>query len=267
MRQSEFRVREMFAESDMDARETEPLVERLSELDRLVDDTVRPGPDLAALIAGMVASATVTPFRRRHARVLVAAAVAFGTVGAGGIAAAANELPPAAQRVVADFSEQYLPFTIPGPEARTSEDVEVTDPTPAPEVSDDGQDRPVEPAATPEATPTPGTQAPAKTPRAKPSKAPSPSTPPAPTSAPVEPEPAPTPSAPTGEATEGSAPVDGSDASAGGEVEPEPATSADAEAAPTPSEPSSSPSPGDSEVNTRPWDGGESGEPSPSPSP
>lgn len=263
MRESEARVREMLAESDIDAREAEPLVERLSELDRLVDETVRePGPELAALIAGLVTSAAVTPFRRRHARVLVAAAVAFGTVGVGGIAAAANELPPGAQRVVADFSLRYLPFTIPGPEAREDEvDLDATDPTPSPAVSEEGQARPVEPAETPEASPMQRPQAPAQTPGTVPEKAPSP--PPAP--APVEPQPAPTPTAPTDEATEGGAPVEGSDTSAG--EEPEPTTSPDAEAAPTPSEPSSSPSPGDSEVNTRPWDGGESGVPSPSPSP
>lgn len=113
MTQSERRVRDLLAESDI-TDESEDLVTTLLTLEEsLLEEAPAPSPELAALLANP--RGTVTPLHRRSGRVLIAGAVAFGTVAAGGLAAAANELPPGAQGLVADFSQRYLPFELPEP--------------------------------------------------------------------------------------------------------------------------------------------------------
>jgi len=79
-----------------------------------------PGPELATLLAGdPAARPVVVPFRppasrrRRLATGLAAAALTGVTLT--GVAAAANELPAPVQRLVAHFSETFLPFDLPRP--------------------------------------------------------------------------------------------------------------------------------------------------------
>ncbi|MGZ4438267.1 MAG: hypothetical protein ACXVW6_11530 [Nocardioidaceae bacterium] len=80
-----------------------------------------PGPDLATLLGVPAAGAPTTlaegavvrPFRRRV--VAGAGALALAVVAATGVAAAANELPSDAQRIVSRLSEHFLPFTFPAP--------------------------------------------------------------------------------------------------------------------------------------------------------
>ncbi len=100
----------------------------------------RPSPALAALLSG----ATTRPARGRVLvlrRRVVAGATALGLAAAGatGVAAAANELPDGAQRLVARFSEHFLPFAFPPPErqrplrpAAVPQDPDQDDTTPAP---------------------------------------------------------------------------------------------------------------------------------------
>jgi hypothetical protein len=125
MMRPEDRAREMLAESRIPEAGSTRLLESLTELGRSVDEVEPlPGPELASLMARTSRGAT-GPSRRRRARLMVATAVAVGTVGAGGLAAAANELPDGAQDLVANFSERYLPFDLPrsgaagtGPDSR-----------------------------------------------------------------------------------------------------------------------------------------------------
>ena len=117
MTETEARVREMLAESDIDGEGLDELFACLVGLECYVDETApEPSPELAALMAGLASNVVVVPIRRRRGRLFIAGAAAFGTVAAGGIAAAANELPPAAQTIVAEFSEEFLPFELPRPE-------------------------------------------------------------------------------------------------------------------------------------------------------
>jgi hypothetical protein len=115
---AEERAREMLAESGIPEPGSTRLLDSLTELGFSVDEIEppQPGPELASLMA-RASRGTVVPFRRRSASLAVAAAVTLGTVGAGGLAAAANELPHGAQDLVAKFSEQYLPFELPRPDA------------------------------------------------------------------------------------------------------------------------------------------------------
>jgi hypothetical protein len=109
MMRPEDRAREMLAESGIPEAGSTRLMESLTALGRSVDEVVPlPGPELTALM-----TSAAGPSRRRRARLMVATAVALGTVGAGGFAAAANELPDGAQNIVAAFSERYLPFDLP----------------------------------------------------------------------------------------------------------------------------------------------------------
>ena len=130
---TENRVRELLAESGITGPDTDELATRLSALEQYVDDTPpEPSPQLAALMAGKVTAAVVTPFSRRRGRVLVASLVAVGAVGAGGIAAAANELPAPAQDIVAELSERYLPFSLPRPTPAAVEEAPASDGGPDP---------------------------------------------------------------------------------------------------------------------------------------
>jgi hypothetical protein len=118
----EDRAREMLAESGIPEAGSTRLVESLSALARSLDEVEpSPGPELTSVMAG-AARGAVVPFRRRRARLMVATAVALSTVGAGGVVAAANELPEGAQNLVARFSERYLPFDLPPAEPRPVDD-------------------------------------------------------------------------------------------------------------------------------------------------
>lgn len=185
MTHSEERLREMLAESGIADEGSERLLECLATLERNVDDTPpEPGPELAALMARAGTAVRTTVLSRRRGRVLVAGAVAFGTVAAGGIAAAANELPPDAQRLVAEFSERYLPFELPRPDVRPESREEDEPEQPVTTWQDQGDDvpSPVLPGSTP-TTPAKSAEA---SPRTEPT--PEPSTLPTPTSS-VLPEP------------------------------------------------------------------------------
>ena len=109
----------------------------------------RPSPALAALLSGAAtppARGRVLLLRRR----VVAGATALGLAAAGatGVAAAANELPDGAQRLVARFSEHFLPFAFPPPErerplrpAAVPPDPDQDDTTPAAPRSDSTVER------------------------------------------------------------------------------------------------------------------------------
>lgn len=70
-----------------------------------------PSPELAALLAG---AAPLGPTRRRRHRraVLVSAAVAAAVVASTGVAAARNDLPAPAQRLVSTVVDRLTPFHI-----------------------------------------------------------------------------------------------------------------------------------------------------------
>ena len=159
------RAREMLEQSGIPEEGSDQLIECLTALERSVPDTApEPGPELAALMARTSRAVVVAPFARRRRRLLIAGAVAFGTVAAGGIAAAANELPSGAQDVVAEFSERFLPFDLPRPEVRR------------PDRGDDGS--PEQPIVPVDATPglqTPGGEDPSITPTEGPTSGASPS--------------------------------------------------------------------------------------------
>ena len=167
------RAQEMLEQSGIPEEGSEQLIECLAALERSVPDTApEPGPELAALMARTSKAVVVAPFARRRRRLLIAGAVAFGTVAAGGIAAAANELPSGAQDVVAEFSERFLPFDLPRPDPRR------------PDRGDDDSPE-QEPIVPVDATPglqTPGSEDPSIAPTERPTSAASPST--APSSAP-----------------------------------------------------------------------------------
>lgn len=278
MTDTELRVRDMLAESGIEGEGCEEIVERLVSLERYVDDAPpEPSPELAALMAGMARTVVTAPFARRRSRMLIAGAVAFGTVAAGGIAAAANELPPAAQSLVAELSERYLPFVLPHPDARRAPQQDEPGSTPATEGTD-----PEPGAGTPGTTPG---GAPSATETADPTPQPSTSASPAPSGLPTPGTAEPTPSAgPTGIPEPSLAPSPGTDGAttdpqAGESVVPSPSAgeSTGSEAGPEasdPAEPSAgtSPSPtantrteGDKEPSTAPSTSPSAGsDPSPS---
>ncbi|MGN6782347.1 MAG: hypothetical protein ACTHJH_12660 [Marmoricola sp.] len=147
-----------------------------------------PSGDLAALLAGRRAAGLDTPVLRvpggaragRRRRAALAAGGLVIALAAGTGAAAADVLPDPVQRVVARFSEHFLPFDLPAP-APTAPG------TPAP--------------ADPAATPTPARPSPPTTPEGRSTATPAP----APPGATRHPEPSPhasrpgspTPGAPT----------------------------------------------------------------------
>jgi len=108
----------MIEESGLDSFESEDLAAFLTMLESLVDESVpEPSPALAAMLSGGAAEAGVSSLAaRRHQNALAAAALALTGIVATGVAAAANDLPPAVQRVVAEFSQSFLPFGFPYPE-------------------------------------------------------------------------------------------------------------------------------------------------------
>jgi hypothetical protein len=190
MTRSEQRVRDLLAESGI-TDESEELVATLLSLEEgLPEAAPEPSPELAALFANPGRSASVSPLRRRPAGILVAGAVAFSTVTAGGLAAAANELPPGAQSIVADFSERYLPFELPQPtelpDAQSGGAVERAPSQPDDPQAPAGQDAGGDPAVVPaEGDPQEQPQAPAASSPSPSSRAPA-------TPAPVETAPSPT---------------------------------------------------------------------------
>jgi hypothetical protein len=115
------RVREMLEESGMSGTDQE-LLELLVGLEQqYVDIPVpEPGPQLATLLGGGVTgSSMVRPLLGGRRGVVAAGALALSGLLTTGVAAA-NELPPPAQRWIAEFSERFLPFDLPGPEDRAS---------------------------------------------------------------------------------------------------------------------------------------------------
>jgi hypothetical protein len=243
----------MLAESGIPDVGQERLIECLTALERDVDQSAPvPGPELAALLGRSQKAAGPVPLPRRHRRVLVAGALAFGAVAAGGIAAAANELPPSAQDVVAEFSERFLPFELPRPEDRRPEPVEVDvpvpidvyEPAPGDVLAPESAGTPAPPSLTTPAIPTPSA---APSPSASPSDLPSPGLL-EPSGAGVVPSATPT-TEPDGEAAEEQAGTDdGPQAAPGDEVTTVPTTgesSPPASPAPAPA-PSAGPSAGSS---------------------
>jgi hypothetical protein len=111
-------VTQMLAESGLS--DDPGLTRILSDLHALTETPApAPGPGLAELLgpdeAGAGRAVVVPKLRRRV--VGGATALALGAVTATGVAAAANELPSGAQRVVAKISERFLPFDFPAPVA------------------------------------------------------------------------------------------------------------------------------------------------------
>jgi len=115
----------MIEESGLDPFESEELATFLMMLESLVDESApapAPTPALAAMLAGGatgVGASVVALAARRHQNALAAAVLAVTGIVATGAAAAANDLPSTAQRIVADFSQRFLPFDFPYPEERS----------------------------------------------------------------------------------------------------------------------------------------------------
>lgn len=248
------RAQEMLEQSGIPEEGSEQLIECLAALERSVPDTApEPGPELAALMARATKTAVVAPFARRRRRLLIAGAVAFGTVAAGGIAAAANELPSGAQDVVADFSERFLPFDLPRPDLRRPD-----------RGDDDSPDQePVVPVNETPGLQTPGSEDPSITPTDRPTSAASPST--APSSAPSS-SALPSPGAVDPTAGTELPPAPEGTAAPDEQVTEEP-TEGDPQAAPE-GDASSAPTSGDStDTGTDPGTDSGTTEPEPSPSP
>lgn len=116
-------VNAMVEEAGLDPFESEALATFLTSLESLVDESAPvPAPALARMLAGgptRGGAAVVRLAARRHRNALAAAALAVSGIVATGVAAAANDLPTTAQRVVAEFSQRFLPFDFPHPEERS----------------------------------------------------------------------------------------------------------------------------------------------------
>ena len=113
----------MMEESGLDPFESDELAAFLAMLGSLVPESAPvPSPALARLLAGGATSAgaAVVPLAaRRHQNAFAAVVLAVTGIVATGVAAAANDLPPTAQRMVAEFSDRFLPFDFPYPEERS----------------------------------------------------------------------------------------------------------------------------------------------------
>lgn len=146
------RVREMLEESGMSGTDQE-LLELLVGLEQQYVDipAPEPGPQLANLLGGgATGSSMVRPLLGGRRGVVAAGAIALSAVLTTGVAAA-NELPPPAQRWIAEFSERFLPFDLPGPEDTASGAGEhrgdADDRGPVDSRADSGEDRDDQPAA------------------------------------------------------------------------------------------------------------------------
>lgn len=256
----EARLREMLAESGIEDEGSDELVGCLRELERYVDETPpEPSPQLAAVMAGLARNVVTAPFGRRRTRLFIAGAAAFGTVAAGGIAAAAEVLPPAAQTIVAEFSEKYLPFELPHPDGqRQPRQSTPDDPVVTTDREDSGNEYDA-PVATPESN-----QTTAQEPTTEPSVAPTPSAEATPTAQPTE------GTEPTVSPTDPSVAPDPSDVPTDEVTDPEAGGSPSTDPSAEPSDPSAEPSPSSSPTptaNTRTESGDDpSSTPSSSPS-
>ena len=179
-----------------------PLLTALRDLEP--EHAPEPGPELARLLAAPAAPTRVGAGRRS----LVVAATVLGTsVTATGVAAAANELPEPAQRLVYQLSARYLPFEFPPPEP-VPESEPATQPLP-PAVEGPSGEGPA-PAASaetgivavgrPAGTPTAGPSAPPSAPPSSGAGMPTPTSSPAP-------EPTGFPAGEVAEPQEGAAPA------------------------------------------------------------
>lgn len=120
------RVRAMFEEAALPGGGDDELVDLLAGLEqRYVDDSApEPGPQLARLLDGGQPGEEGTRasrLSRRSRRFAAASALALSTVVGTGVAAAANELPPPAQRWVAELSERFLHVDLPRPATAPAE--------------------------------------------------------------------------------------------------------------------------------------------------
>jgi hypothetical protein len=201
-----------------------PLLTELRDLEP--EHAPEPGPELARLLAAPAAPTRVGAGRRS----LVVAATLLGTsMTATGVAAAANELPEPAQRLVSQLSERYLPFEFPPPEpAPEPESEPATEPLP-PAVEGPSGEGPAPagsaetgtlPVGRPTGTPTPSARS-----TATPSSG---AGTPTPTSSPA-PEPTGSPAGEVAGPPEGAAPAPGVPEETAGEATP----TADPSAAPT----------------------------------
>ena len=121
----------MIEESGLDAFESDELAAFLAMVGSLVDDGApTPSPALAKLLSGAAAGAgPISLAVRRHQNALAAAVLAVTGIVATEVAAAANDLPPPAQRIVADLSNRFLPFDFPYPGTRAENLTEQSDHT------------------------------------------------------------------------------------------------------------------------------------------
>jgi len=109
----------MIEESGLDLIESEELAAFLTMVGSMVESAPLPSPALAGLLSGGVAGTDVVSLSvRRHQNALAAAVLALSGIVVTGVAAAANDLPPTAQRLVAEFSQRFLPYDFPFPERR-----------------------------------------------------------------------------------------------------------------------------------------------------
>lgn len=106
-------IRDMIAESGLDAAEYADVAEALAALRSAVPtEAPAPSPELAGLLGGGV----VTQLRPRKHTTAVATGVAGALILLGGVAAASNNLPDPLQRFAHDVSHKVLPFEFPAPE-------------------------------------------------------------------------------------------------------------------------------------------------------
>lgn len=109
----------MIEESGLDPIESEQLAAFLTMVGSMVQSAPVPSAALASLLSGGAAgTAAVSLAARRHQNALAAAVLALSGIVVTGVAAAANDLPPTAQRLVAEFSQRFLPYDFPFPERR-----------------------------------------------------------------------------------------------------------------------------------------------------
>ncbi|MGZ4482947.1 MAG: hypothetical protein ACXVW8_01395, partial [Nocardioidaceae bacterium] len=113
-------VTQMLLESELEVDMYDEVAGLLDELRSLGDVAPLPSPELADLLAaGVTPVRTPGTHRRRPRKAVVAGLAALAVVGGTSAAAAANELPAPAQRLIHVFSTHYLPFEFPDPSSRT----------------------------------------------------------------------------------------------------------------------------------------------------